>query len=164
MRPQVSVECAAFPAALTRMLRVTLVQFNQTAIPANTAAVAVSLVSPRRMFQLSRVYRAKPHATDILAFPSTESRTELQQCLARVGEPFNLGHIVLCPAVIRRRLGGGESLPPPPPPPPYGSLVFRERLRRLLAHGYAHLFHHDHHEVDDFRQMRRFENQLLRAH
>lgn len=114
------------------------------------SGVALSFASRHEISFLNRRYRNKTKSTDILSFPSTVCHHELEQHFLHDSEIL-LGQIVVCPEVISRRLGdsiGSES-------------VLKMRLRRLLVHGVAHLFHHDHQTWAGYTQMRKFERWLL---
>ena len=111
-----------------------LARWLSTAAPVRTpSAVAVALVSDRRVRALNKQYRGKDYATDVLSFPAQESAF--------------LGDIVIARGIARRQAraaGHSEST----------------ELRILALHGLLHLLGYDH-EHDDGR-MRRMESRLRR--
>lgn len=95
--------------------------------------VSVAILSDARVRALNRRYRGKPHATDVLSFPSVE--------------PGHLGDIAIASGVAARqaRLAGH---------------ALGAELRVLALHGLLHLLGYDH-DADDGR-MARLEARLRR--
>lgn len=117
-----------------------------------SAFIATSIVSRKDMYRLNRDYRSKAKSTDILSFPSSLSYSEhenalkeqfLNQIIYGKHVPIQFGHIVICPDVVMSRISG------------------KFALRKLLIHSFAHLCNFDHHTRKDFKEMRRFELELL---
>jgi rRNA maturation RNase YbeY len=139
---------------------------RQIALP----ILSLSLVSQKQMHAINSKYRGRAHSTDILAFPSTTDQSELVNGLKEVylnsiiyNHPANhlqLGHLVVCPKVLMQRFKKKKftllekSI---------SSILLVYGIRRLLIHGFAHLFHFDHHSWKDFVQMQRFEMKLFKS-
>ena len=119
-----------------------------------------SLVSRRQIYKLNSLHRGANKSTDILAFPSASSLIQPQSVLkeeflnAKIrGKcwPISFGHLIICPAVIERKLKEIRS-----------DRVKGLRVMRLLIHGFVHLSNLDHHTMKEFNVMRSLENELLK--
>ena len=111
--------------------------------------VELKFASEAEIHALNAKFRGKPKVTDLLSFPSTLGAEEAQS--VAVGEP--LGLIVLCERTVERRCKGLFKKFP---------WMRRERRKKLLVHGFAHLLHYDHHSVVEHAKMRNFENFILK--
>ena len=151
---------------------------NRKIFPRASIATALSLVSRKEMYELNKNFRGRSKSTDILSFPSTLNYQELESLLTGQeaypskpsanklfklsksfhGDELLLGHLVLCPEVIFHGMKIDFCK--------YSrndfNTVQMSRLVRLIFHGYAHLFHFDHHERDEWIEMRKFENLLFK--
>lgn len=123
--------------------------------------VAFTLASRKQMYILNSTYRSKFKSTDILAFPSASTRLEHQSALkeqflnAKIrgkAWPIQFGHLVICPAVLERKLRAIKS-----------KRVREFNLKKMIVHGFAHLANLDHHTLAEYKIMRSFEGRLLRA-
>ena len=103
--------------------------------------VAVALVSDRRMRSLNREFRGRDYATDVLSFPTGQTRTG-QSSREEAG---HLGDIVIATGVASRQAARlGHSL--------------RDEFRVLALHGLLHLLGYDHEQ--DGGAMARVEKRL----
>ena len=144
--------------------------------------LSLSLVSQKQMHAINAKYRGRAHSTDILAFPSTTDQSELVNGLKEAylnsiiyNHPANhlqLGHLVVCPKVLMQRFKKKKftSLEKISSLEKFSllekstsSILLVYGIRRLLVHGFAHLFHFDHHSWKDFFQMQRFEMKLFKS-
>jgi probable rRNA maturation factor len=112
--------------------------------------VAVALATDARVRTLNRQYRRKDQPTDVLAFPSDESRapsTGLRQGYGGQAESGTLGDIIIATGVARRQAReAGHSE--------------QTELRVLALHGLLHLLGYDHHDRADRGRMARVEARL----
>lgn len=109
--------------------------------------VSVSVVDDERMRELNAEWRGQDRPTDVL---SLECERPDDPDLA-VGEPCELGDIVLAPAYIARQAVQ------------YGTTAADE-TRLLLIHGLLHLLGYDHLQDDEAEFMERREDELLAMH
>ena len=102
--------------------------------------VAVALATDARVRTLNRQYLRKDRSTDVLAFPSAESRVPSP-------ESRLLGDIIIATGVARRQAReAGHSE--------------QTELRVLALHGLLHLLGYDHHDRADRARMARVEARL----
>lgn len=94
-------------------------------------------------------YREKNRPTDILSFPFHTDLQAGDQIQPASDDDKNLGDIIISAEYIMARL------------PDYGTTL-DERMRVLLVHGICHLLGYDHMTDEEFIQMERMENMLLR--
>lgn len=130
-------------------------------------AVAVAIVSDRRVRTLNRVYRGIDKATDVLSFPAERgpgagAKTRSSTRPARTGtkdpgpgtrdrrsELEHLGDIVIARGVAERQArDAGHAVP--------------TEWRVLALHGLLHLLGYDHESPEDAGRMRRMEARLRR--
>jgi probable rRNA maturation factor len=95
-------------------------------------SVAIRLINDREMARLNETYRDKKGPTDVLSFPSHESRrpSNLRQRLKKVRDA-QLGDIALSPVMAKRNAKQ------------YGRKL-TEELQILILHGILHLLGYDH--------------------
>jgi probable rRNA maturation factor len=95
-------------------------------------SVAIRLINDREMARLNETYRDKKGPTDVLSFPSHESRrpSHLRQRLKKVRDA-QLGDIALSPVMAKRNAKQ------------YGRKL-TEELQILILHGILHLLGYDH--------------------
>jgi probable rRNA maturation factor len=95
-------------------------------------SVAIRLINDREMARLNETYRDKIGPTDVLSFPSHESRrpSNLRQRLKKVRDA-QLGDIALSPVMAKRNAKQ------------YGRKL-TEELQILILHGILHLLGYDH--------------------
>jgi probable rRNA maturation factor len=108
------------------------------------SSVSLLLTDDAEIRQLNRAFRKLDRATDVLSFPMQDLRDETDPA----GIGVLLGDIVISVETARRRAGPAR---------------LDKELARLVVHGLAHLFGHDHHRPSQARRMRALERRLLRA-
>ena len=108
------------------------------------SSVSLLLTDDLEIRQLNRAFRKLDRATDVLSFPMQDLQDESDPA----GEGVLLGDIVISVETARRRSGPAR---------------LDKELARLVVHGLAHLFGHDHHRPQQARRMRTLECRLLRA-
>jgi len=123
----------------TRALGAFVDRLVATCPPRRGDALAVCLVSDRRMIGLQRAYRGRSTTTDVLSFPGG----------ARPGPDGRVyvGDIVVCVPQAARQAPGATGM-------------LASEIERLVLHGYLHLLGYDH-ERDD-GEMARLERRLAR--
>jgi rRNA maturation RNase YbeY len=94
-------------------------------------------------------YRDKNKPTDILSFPFHTDLQAGDRINPESDDEKNLGDIIISAEYVNARLGE------------YGTML-NERMQVLLVHGVCHLLGYDHITEDDFIEMERMENLLLR--
>lgn len=95
------------------------------------SAISIALVNDPAMRWLNRRHLGKDRATDVLAFPLTEtSKTGRRSRMPKVGRGEQLGEVVVC--VDRARVQAGDA----------GHRV-RTELALLTTHGVLHLLGYD---------------------
>lgn len=119
--------------------------------------ISLWFCSPKKIRVLNKNFRGKNNATDILSFPFYPDlkpgekikidREDLSP--DEVSDAENLGDIVLCPEVIKKRAKK------------IWNRDFESHLDVLLVHGIAHLLGHDHIKDSDYKTMQKFEDRLL---
>jgi probable rRNA maturation factor len=121
----------------------------------NGSEITIALVSDPAIARMNETYRHKKGPTDVLSFPSGESREGTTSVVPKNGtkkgtsapEGHSLGDIAISPATARRNAKKfGRTLP--------------SELQILILHGVLHLLGYDH-ETDN-GQMTRIENRLRR--
>ena len=113
--------------------------------------IGLLFVSEKKMQEYNNQYRQKDSVTDILSFPYHHEIKAGERIVPVYEDDANLGDIIICPARVahdavtlwKRNLD--------------------EHLVTLLAHGIAHLLNYDHQTDDDYAQMQKIEQLLLRA-
>lgn len=119
------------------MLKSTL--FNEWLECMSDKFIALSIASPGQMVRLNRRWRGKSGSTDTLAF-----ELEGDDCI---------GHIYYCPQrAIQKRFPWWNSI---------SNNAIRFHLIRTMAHSVAHLHGYEHGELEEYRQMLRYENKLI---
>ena len=109
--------------------------------------VAVALATDARVRTLNRQYRRKDQSTDVLAFPSDESRKTSHELRTTNHDTRQLGDIIIATGVARRQAReAGHSE--------------QTELRVLALHGLLHLLGYDHHDRADRGRMARAEARL----
>jgi probable rRNA maturation factor len=108
------------------------------------SSVSLLLTNDVEIRQLNRAFRKMDRATDVLSFPMQELQDETDPA----GNGVLLGDIVISIETARRRSGPAK---------------LDKELKRLVVHGLAHLFGHDHHRPKQAERMRALERRLLRA-
>ena len=123
--------------------------------------VAFNLVSRKQIYLMNLRCRGEAKSTDILAFPTSCSHHEHQIALkeqflnAKIrgkSGPIQFGHLIICPAVLERKLANVRS-----------KRLMELKVTRLLVHGFVHLANLDHHTGKEFRVMQALEFELLKA-
>lgn len=109
--------------------------------------VDISLVDEEEMSRLHEQWMGEPGPTDVLSFPMDELRVPGP---GQVGEPGELGDVVICPQVAARQ---GET----------AGHGWAAELELLLTHGMLHLLGHDHGEPDEHAVMFALQDDLLRG-
>ena len=94
------------------------------------------------MRMLNRRWRGKNRPTNVLSFPSGESKPQR-------GKPRHLADIVIAYETTARE-AIGESKP------------FAHHLAHLTVHGFLHLLGYDHDKNDDAEKMERIERTILK--
>ncbi len=102
------------------------------AIQKNKGEISIALVDAEKMKELSRVYRNKDYATDVLSFFYNE-------------KDF-LGEIILCPEKIKENAGED----------------FTNEMCRVTIHGALHLLGYDHENDEDEKVMERKQESYLK--
>lgn len=98
----------------------------------------------------NKTYRHKDKPTDILSFPYHEYLKAGQRIEAKSEEDKNLGDLIISLEYLEKDA-------------PKWNQTFLERLDILLAHGFAHLLNYDHQTEDEYKQMQKIENKLLKT-
>ncbi len=106
--------------------------------------VSVTVVEDGRIRELNREWRGQDRPTDVV---SLECERPDDPGLA-VGEPCELGDIVLAPNYIERQAATFGSTP-------------ADEFRLLLVHGLLHLLGYDHLEDEEAEEMERREDELV---
>jgi rRNA maturation RNase YbeY len=122
-----------------------LMEAVASCFPPEDALVEVNLVGERRMAELSRLYRSKGGASEILTFSYTEDPPADPSAENPVGE------IYLC--WRRIAVGAGKR-----------SVSRRAYLLRLLVHGLCHLRGYRHDDTRSEKRMENVEKRILRQH
>ena len=102
--------------------------------------LSLSLVDDGEMRRLNLAYRGLDRTTDVLSFAQREG--EGGACTSLLGD------VVISAETAKRHARSGD---------------LQRELRRLLAHGLAHLLGHDHRTPAEARSMRAHERALMRA-
>jgi probable rRNA maturation factor len=125
-----------------------LAAFLSAAAPARArGAVAVALVSDRRMRQLNRTFRSVDKATDVLSFPAADEAAPRSSKTGKAHEISHLGDVAIAMGVARRQAAERRH-------------TLSVELRILALHGLLHLLGYDHER--DRGEMRRIEERLRR--
>ena len=106
--------------------------------------VSVSVTSNERIRELNREWRGIDRATDVISLEC--DRPDDPDLF--VGEPAELGDIVLAPDFIKdnaKRLG----------------VAYEDEVRLLIVHGMLHLLGYDHIEEDEAQVMEALEDRLV---
>lgn len=106
------------------------------------SSVSLLLTDDGEIRRLNRAFRKLDRATDVLSFPMQDLQDETDP----LGNGVLLGDIVISVETARRRSGPAR---------------LDKELARLVVHGLAHLFGHDHHRPQQARRMRALERRLL---
>ncbi len=107
-------------------------------------AVSVQIVGPAKSKALNKMWRGKDKPTNVLSFAAREGS------MPHVKMPVeDLGDIILCPAVIIKEA-------------PLFEMSISNHARRLLVHGFLHLFGHDHEEEGEAKRMEALEATILK--
>jgi probable rRNA maturation factor len=131
-------------AAPSRKALVGLARAGLRMLDRSRSSVSLLLTDDAEIRRLNRAFRKLDRATDVLSFPMQELRDETDPA----GNGVLLGDIVISVETARRRSGPAR---------------LDKELARLVVHGLAHLFGHDHHRPPQARRMRALERRLLRA-
>ncbi len=121
-----------------------LVRAGLRLLARSRSSVSLLLTNDAEIRQLNRAFRKLDRATDVLSFPMLELQDETDPS----GDGVLLGDIVISVETARRRSGPAR---------------LDKELARLVVHGLAHLFGHDHHRPQQARRMRTLERRLLRV-
>ncbi len=124
---------------LTRLIRAGLRMLGRS-----RSSVSLLLTNDVEIRQLNRAFRKLDRATDVLSFPMQDLQDETDPA----GNGVLLGDIVISVETARRRSGPSR---------------LDKELARLVVHGLAHLFGHDHHRPQQAKRMRALERRLLCA-
>lgn len=111
------------------------------------AELSVLLVTTEAMAKLHQQWMDEQGPTDVLAFPMDELRPGAPAEDA-VGEPGQLGDVVLCPQVATEQAAAAGHAP-------------AEELSMLATHGLLHLLGYDHEEPAEEQQLFELQAQLL---
>jgi probable rRNA maturation factor len=98
--------------------------------------------------QLNRDFRKKDKPTDILSFPFYPDLAAGDRIILDDDDESELGDIAIS---VERVITDAKDL----------NVTFEARLKRLLAHGIAHLLGHDHETDDEYALMKPVEDNLL---
>lgn len=123
---------------------VALVRAGLRVLGRGRSSVSLLLTDDVEIRQLNRAFRKIDRATDVLSFPLQDLKDESDPA----GDGVLLGDIVISVQTARRRSGLAR---------------LDKELARLVVHGLAHLFGHDHHRPRQAQRMRALERRLLRA-
>jgi probable rRNA maturation factor len=131
-------------AAPSRKALVGLARAGLRLLGRSRSSVSLLLTDDAEIRQLNRAFRKLDRATDVLSFPMQDLHDETDPA----GDGVLLGDIVISVETARRRSGPAR---------------LDKELARLVVHGLAHLFGHDHHRPQQAKRMRALERRLLRA-
>ena len=95
--------------------------------------------------KLNKKFRKKNKSTDVLSFPFYEKK-QLNNKIKKEKEIY-LGDIIINLNKIKNK---------------NNKVKFQEKLNKLLVHGLAHLFGHQHKKVQDFNTMKKIEEKYLK--
>jgi probable rRNA maturation factor len=123
---------------------VALVRAGLRLLARSRSSVSLLLTDDVEIRQLNRAFRKMDRSTDVLSFPMQDLQDEADPA----GHAVLLGDIVISVETARRRSGPAR---------------LDKELARLVVHGLAHLFGHDHHRPQQARRMRALERRLLRS-
>ncbi len=104
--------------------------------------VSVSFVDADEIHRLNLEYRGIDKPTDVLSF-NIDDPDEVEE-----GEPFMVGDLIICPAVVERQA------------PEFGNDPADE-MRLLLSHGCLHLMGYDHEDAREAEEMENLERAYL---
>ncbi len=111
--------------------------------PERVCEVSVRIVDEDEGRSLNQRYRGKDYATNVLAFPGTDSLHHLPPELPRI-----LGDIVVCGPVVEREAEHQHK-------------AVVDHWAHLLIHGTLHMLGHDHESDDEAGKMEKIETRLL---
>ena len=109
-----------------------------TVLPTRNASATIAFVSDRAMATLNRRWRGKPGTTDVLSFPSGQTRFEK-------AEGLNLGDVVISIEQAARQAKQNR-------------VSLNNEVSQLILHGLIHLCGFDH--ETDSGEMDRLERKL----
>lgn len=111
--------------------------------------LSVVVVGSAKMRELSRIYRGKDKAANVLSFPFDDVYSERSRAAqGKPGGEFSLGEIVLCPSVIRKDAVEYR-------------IPFQRALSWMLVHGLLHLLGYSHETPQKEIVMSKKEQQYL---
>ncbi len=111
--------------------------------------LGIWLTSVKKMHELNQDYRHKDKATDILSFPYHPTLKAGERIKIRTDEDKNVGDVIICPEYVHDDL-------------PRWNQDFETRMKVLLVHGICHLLGYDHIKDEEYKVMKRKEEQLLK--
>jgi rRNA maturation RNase YbeY len=106
--------------------------------------LGITLVSPRKISIMNKMYRKKQGATDVLSFSAKSLSTN------HVGLENDLGDLFVCPQVIAKDATTEQ-------------ISLELQWRRILIHGVIHLAGFDHETDEDFKKMNDSEILVLKT-
>ena len=110
-----------------------------------TLICSLLLSGTEEIKKLNKKFRKKNKSTDVLSFPFYEKK-QLNNRIKREKEIY-LGDIIINLNKIKNK---------------NNKVKFQEKLNKLLVHGLAHLFGHQHKKVQDFNTMKKIEEKYLK--
>lgn len=110
--------------------------------------ITILLTTNTTIRRYNKQFRKKDKATDILSFPYYPELKPGQQIKAPSNEEKNLGDLIISLEYVQQEAPKWKQTP-------------EQRIRILLVHGICHLLGYDHIKDNDYKVMRRKENQLL---
>lgn len=111
--------------------------------------LGIWLTTDATIRKYNKLYRDKDKATDVLSFPYHTDLQAGERISVTIPEDKNIGDIIISMPYVYYNKHNLE-----------GS--FEQRMDRMLVHGICHLLGYDHIEDDDFEQMQKLENKLLK--
>ena len=149
-------------ALISTMHRAAEIALRTEGIDPEGIEISLSFVGPEEIRGLNREYRDVDRVTDVLSFPLVEDLNELPGLKEEESGPEDddaseddawaapLGDVVIC---LERAEAQAEE---------YGHSRERE-IVYLFVHSMLHLLGYDHMEVEEQRQMRTREEEIMRA-
>lgn len=111
--------------------------------------LGIWLTTDTTIRKYNKLYRKKDKATDVLSFPYHTNLQAGERIVASVPEDKNIGDIIISIPYVYQNKHHLEG-------------TFEQRMDRMLVHGICHLLGYDHIEDNDFEQMQKLENKLIR--
>ena len=111
--------------------------------------LGIWFTSNATIHKYNREYRHKDKPTDILSFPYHTQLKAGERIKAKSEDDKNVGDLIIAPEYVMHDL-------------PKWDTTFEKHMQRLLVHGICHLLGYDHIKDEDYKIMKRKEDQLLK--